>query len=613
MASESGDNALVSWYRSRVGHPTNRNEVYGYWTFVLGAVLALLGAMWIVIRAGAARGTREFGFVLVMVAGVALLAGGTLRLPLGATGTRLSQVGGVVALIGVAAFSAAFPENWNYGAAEIPVIGVAYVLGLGIMALAPVVVPIVDDGPTVEELEDRLSVLARQHEELTVQRADRATAARENRESLESEVDRLESELAETRRELDETTSELAETQTQLDETRTELDEAKSEVNETRTELDEVTEELAETESALSETHTELESVRAELTEAREATAAADSEAASERERADEAEARLAAATQSMASFEAYKDAADEWRWRLVHRNRNIVATSGEGYSSDRAARRGLRSVKRNAPGADVVWLPSETDPDPESDHVVDDPQASVELFEDEGGDHRWRLRHDNGQVLAISSRGYSSESSVADRLSSARRVVGPAEYLTFDPAGFEVYRDAAGEHRWRLVARNGRIVADSGEGYGSRSGAREAVETVARVAGNAPVDTDDHPGFELYEDDAGEHRWRLVAGNGETVADSGEGYSTAADAHEAADRVHEYAPDADRVTVGDATVELFEDEAGEHRWRLRHRNGRLLAIATDGFASRSNAVANLNRVKRHLPNAPADGLQAAD
>jgi uncharacterized protein YegP (UPF0339 family) len=27
-------------------------------------------------------------------------------------------------------------------------------------------------------------------------------------------------------------------------------------------------------------------------------------------------------------------------------------------------------------------------------------------------------------------------------------------------------YRDRRGEIRWRLVARNGRIVADSGEGY---------------------------------------------------------------------------------------------------------------------------------------------------
>ncbi|WP_348612950.1 HVO_2922 family protein [Halobaculum rarum] len=57
----------------------------------------------------------------------------------------------------------------------------------------------------------------------------------------------------------------------------------------------------------------------------------------------------------SLARFELYRDRADEWRWRLVHRNGNIVATSGEGYSSDRAARRGMQSVMRNAPGAAVL------------------------------------------------------------------------------------------------------------------------------------------------------------------------------------------------------------------------------------------------------------------
>lgn len=33
-----------------------------------------------------------------------------------------------------------------------------------------------------------------------------------------------------------------------------------------------------------------------------------------------------------------------------------------------------------------------------------------------------------------------------------------------------EVYKDGAGQWRWRRVAGNGRIVADSGEGYANRS-----------------------------------------------------------------------------------------------------------------------------------------------
>ena len=43
----------------------------------------------------------------------------------------------------------------------------------------------------------------------------------------------------------------------------------------------------------------------------------------------------------------------------------------------------------------------------------------------------------------------------------------------------FQVYEDAAGEWRWRLIAENGRIVADSGEGYAEWDNAVRAAESV--------------------------------------------------------------------------------------------------------------------------------------
>lgn len=55
------------------------------------------------------------------------------------------------------------------------------------------------------------------------------------------------------------------------------------------------------------------------------------------------------------ARFELYVDSAGEWRWRLRHRNTEIVADSGEGYTTERAARNGIESVKRNADGAPIV------------------------------------------------------------------------------------------------------------------------------------------------------------------------------------------------------------------------------------------------------------------
>ena len=56
----------------------------------------------------------------------------------------------------------------------------------------------------------------------------------------------------------------------------------------------------------------------------------------------------------SNATFELYEDRAGKWRWRLVHRNGNIIADSGQGYSTKRGAKQGIESVKTNAPEASV-------------------------------------------------------------------------------------------------------------------------------------------------------------------------------------------------------------------------------------------------------------------
>lgn len=54
------------------------------------------------------------------------------------------------------------------------------------------------------------------------------------------------------------------------------------------------------------------------------------------------------------ATFELYKDKADEYRWRLRHQNGQIIADSGEGYTSKSGATNGIDSVKENAPSAPI-------------------------------------------------------------------------------------------------------------------------------------------------------------------------------------------------------------------------------------------------------------------
>ena len=52
----------------------------------------------------------------------------------------------------------------------------------------------------------------------------------------------------------------------------------------------------------------------------------------------------------------------------------------------------------------------------------------------------------------------------------------------------FQIYKDKKGEWRWRLVARNGRIVADSAEGYKTKWGAWKAVKTVIEIVKNSKI-----------------------------------------------------------------------------------------------------------------------------
>ncbi|MDZ5811429.1 HVO_2922 family protein [Halorubrum sp. AD140] len=121
-------------------------------------------------------------------------------------------------------------------------------------------------------------------------------------------------------------------------------------------------------------------------------------------------------AAASKATFELYADSADQWRWRLRHDNGNIVADGGEGYADKRDAKSGIESVQRNAPGAHVIDVDrgEEAPEDGGSD-------AAFELFRDSDERYRWRLRHDNGNIIADGGQGYASKQKAKQGLNSVK------------------------------------------------------------------------------------------------------------------------------------------------------------------------------------------------
>ncbi len=107
---------------------------------------------------------------------------------------------------------------------------------------------------------------------------------------------------------------------------------------------------------------------------------------------------------------------------------------------------------------------------------------------------------------------------------------------------------------KFNLKAGNGEIIATS-EVYSSESACKNGIESVRK---NAPIanledqtvegfETLTNPKFEVYTDKAGEFRFRLKARNGEIIAVS-EGYTRRSSCLNGIESVRKNAPEADVV-----------------------------------------------------------------
>ncbi|WP_428304607.1 YegP family protein [Lacipirellula sp.] len=53
----------------------------------------------------------------------------------------------------------------------------------------------------------------------------------------------------------------------------------------------------------------------------------------------------------------------------------------------------------------------------------------------------------------------------------------------------FHVYKDGVGEWRWRLLATNKKIIADSGEGYSAKADCLSGIKSVQGSSGAAVIE----------------------------------------------------------------------------------------------------------------------------
>ncbi len=115
-------------------------------------------------------------------------------------------------------------------------------------------------------------------------------------------------------------------------------------------------------------------------------------------------------------------------------------------------------------------------------------------IKETKDGKFAFNLKAGNGEVIAVSET-YTALDTCKNGIESVKKNAVEAKledqtiegYEAVTNPKFEIYKDKAGEFRFRLKARNGEIIA-TGEGYKSKDGCKNGIDSIRRNAPDAEV-----------------------------------------------------------------------------------------------------------------------------
>lgn len=103
--------------------------------------------------------------------------------------------------------------------------------------------------------------------------------------------------------------------------------------------------------------------------------------------------------------------------------NGEVIATS-EVYTTEKACRAGVESVKRNAP---VAAIENQTEEGFEKQK-----HPKFEVYTDKKGEFRFRLKATNGQIIAVSE-GYKAISGCMNGIESVKKNAGSEAVMQED------------------------------------------------------------------------------------------------------------------------------------------------------------------------------------
>ncbi|WP_254767722.1 YegP family protein [Salinilacihabitans rarus] len=213
-----------------------------------------------------------------------------------------------------------------------------------------------------------------------------------------------------------------------------------------------------------------------------------------------------------------------DWQFRLVDRDREMIADSSVGYDNRETAVSAARDLERHAADAPIFTIET----------------AAIRLGGDDGW--HWELVDADRDVLAGSVDAEPTKDEIVEDVDRVRKLAPMAGRVDFDVASFELFADEDDRWRWRLINEEGLTVAAGSEGYESTEAAREALDDLRDMIETASILEIDSVSFELHTGEDG-WKWKLVDRYGVPMTESTRTYETRTEAREAMKAVKEHAP----------------------------------------------------------------------
>jgi uncharacterized protein YegP (UPF0339 family) len=122
--------------------------------------------------------------------------------------------------------------------------------------------------------------------------------------------------------------------------------------------------------------------------------------------------------------------------------------------------------------------------------------KVTIEVYKDKGGDFRFRLKDDDGALLAMSAKGYT-KAECHKLIEAIRRDVARARFEDAEKgekvaagkgAIFEMYKDKSGDYRFRLKDDDGALLAVAIKGYRTKAGCQTVIDAIKRGAAKAKL-----------------------------------------------------------------------------------------------------------------------------